>query len=191
MKAKKIKLRIEDMSFELPSECLRTTSWGGKPVEPFIYLRAKHVATLIKQYMKKKYPSVVCSAVSEVYSGGDSVNIYLSDERGNPIADEIVKDVDRFGTKFEEGSFNGMIDMYEYRDEELSTDNDTKINGGVKYLFVNNRPKFGTVPDVVKMIKDYQAGKYVGGVRDLAGSIKEVMRYGVTQSTVDKALKLM
>jgi hypothetical protein len=187
----KIKVRLEDMSFELPSECLKTTDWRGNPIEPHIYLYAKHVASLIKQYMKKKYPSVVCAAVSQVYSGGDSVNVYLSDERGNSVGDEIQKDVDRFGSKFEEGSFNGMIDMYEYRDEIISTDNDTKINGGVKYLFVNNYPKFGTVPDVVRMLKDYQAGKYIGGVRDLAGSIKEVMRYGINQATIDKALKLM
>lgn len=187
----KIKFVVEGIRFELPSDCLRKTDWNGNSIEPYIYLQAKHVASIMKQYVKSKYPSVVCAATSQVYSGGDSVNVYLSDERGNPIDGSIVKDVNRFSTYFEEGRFDGMTDMYEYRDDNMVTDNGTKINGGTKYAFVNNRPKFGTVPDVVRMITDYQAGKYVGGVRDLAGSIKAVMSYGITQSTVDKALKLM
>jgi hypothetical protein len=187
----KIKFVVEDLRFELPSDCLRKTNYRGEAIEPNIYLSAKHVASIVKQYVKMKYPNVFCSATSQVYSGGDSVDIYLSDERGNPVSKEIQKDVDRFGSRFEEGKFNGMYDIYEYRDDKLFSDNGTPINGGVKYLFVNNRPKFGTVPDVCRMITDYQSGKYVGGVRDLAGSIKEVMRYGITQATVDKALKLI
>jgi hypothetical protein len=187
----KIKFVLEGIKFELPNDCLRKTDWSGNSIEPYIYLRAKHVASIMKQYVKGKYPSVVCSVSSDVYSGGDSVDVYLSDERGNPIDETIVKDVNRFSTNFEEGRFDGMIDMYEYREDNMVTDNGTKISGGTKYVFVNNRPKFGTVPDVVRMITDYQAGKYIGGVRDLAGSIKEVMGYGITQSTVDKALKLI
>lgn len=179
------------MSFQLPSECLRTETYGGKPITPYIYLHAKHVASIVKQYVKMKYPQIECAATSQVYSGGDSVDIYVSDNVGNPISDEIYRDIDSFASNFQEGTFNGMIDMYEYRDSKLNTEKGTEINGGAKYVFVNNRPKFGTVADVCRMIKDYQAGKYMGGVRDLAGSIKEVMRYGISQATVDKALKLM
>jgi hypothetical protein len=117
--------------------------------------------------------------------------VYVSDERGNKVEESIYKDIDRFADIFQEGNFNGMIDMYESRETTPITDNNTKITGGAKYVFVNNRPKFGSVADVVRMIRDYQAGNYIGGVRDLAGSIKEVMRYGITQATVDKALKLI
>lgn len=187
----KIKFVVEDLRFELPSDCLRKMNYRGEDIEPHIYLQAKHVASIVKQYVNMKYPSVVCAATSKVYSGGDSVDIYLSDSVGNPISKEIQKDVDRFGSRFEEGKFNGMYDIYEYRDDTLVSDNGTPINGGVKYLFVNNRPKFGTVADVCRMIKDYQSGNYYGGVRDLQGSIKEVLRYGITQSTIDKALKLI
>jgi hypothetical protein len=187
----KIKFVLENIRFELPNECLRKADWKGNSIEPYIDLSAKHVASIMKQYVKGKYPSVVCSVSSDVYSGGDSVRVYMSDERGNPVDTTIEKDVDRFSWFFEEGKFNGMNDMYEYSEETLATDNGTKISGGTKYIFVENRPKFGTVPDVVRMIKDYQDGKYIGGVRDLAGSIKAVMGYGVTQATVDKALKLI
>jgi hypothetical protein len=189
MSTSKITFRLENMKFELPSDSLRKTD---NPLEtPYIYLRAKYVASVVKQFVQSKYPTVVVASTSQVYSGGDSVDVYVSDERGNPIEDSIVKDINRFARSFQEGNFNGMIDMYEYNDTDLVSDNGTKISGGAKYVFVNNRPKFGSVADVVRMLNDYQAGKYVGGVRDLAGSIKEVMRYGITQSTVDKALKLI
>ena len=192
MSTSKIKFAMEGFQFELPSKCLRTTDWNGNQITPYIYLSAKHVASIVKQFVKMKYPSVVVAATSQVYSGGDSVDVYVSDERGNGVEESIYKDIDRFADLFQEGNFNGMIDMYEHKETTVSTDNNTTINGGAKYVFVNNRPKFGTVPDVVRMIRDYQAGKYVGGVRDLAGSIKEVMRYGgIAQATVDKALKLI
>lgn len=191
MSTSKINFRLENMKFELPSKCLRTTDWNGKPITPYIYLSAKHVASIVKQFVKMKYPSVVVAATSQVYSGGDSVDVYVSDERGNGVEASIFKDIDRFADIFQEGNFNGMIDMYEHRETTPTTDNNTTINGGAKYVFVNNRPKFGTVPDVVKMIKDYQSGKYVGGVRDLEGAIKGIKGYGITQATVDKALKLL
>jgi len=191
MSTSKIKFSMEGFQFELPSKCLRTTDYNGRPITPYIYLSAKHVASIVKQFVKMKYPSVVVAATSQVYSGGDSVDVYVSDERGNKVEESIYKDIDRFADIFQEGNFNGMIDMYEHKETTPITDNNTTISGGAKYVFVNNRPKFGTVPDVVKMIRDYQSGNYVGGVRDLAGSIKEVMGYGITQSTVDKALKLI
>lgn len=191
MSTSKIKFALRGMTFQLPSECLVKTTYKGVPVTPFIRIQAKHAASVIKQYVKTKYPQIECAGSSQVYSGGDSVDIYVSDKVGNPISEEIYKDIDRFADLFQEGTFNGMIDMYEYSDEKLSTENGTEITGGAKYVFVNNRPKFGTVADVCRMIREYQEGKYMGGVRDLAGSIKEVMRYGITQQTVDKALKLM
>jgi len=191
MSTSKINLEINGLTFTLPNECLRKTTWNGEPITPYIYLRAKHVASLIKQYVKIKYPQIECSAKSEVYSGGDSVNVYLSTPNGYEVSEEICSDVNRFGNIFEEGRFDGMTDMYEYNDSTNTTDNGTRIDGGSKYVFVNNRAQFGTVADVCRMLRDYQAGKYVGGVRDLAGSIKEILRYGIPQKNIDKALGLI
>lgn len=191
MKPTKIQVKIEGMVFELPEKNLRKTDYSGNPITPFIRMNQVSVASLMKQYVKKRYPSVVCSVSSDSYSMGDSVNVYLSDMCGNEVDKDIVKDVDMFSKRFEKGRFNGMEDIYEYRDSDGVTDNGTVIDGGTKYCFVTNRPKFGTVPDVVRMLKDYQAGNYVGGPRDLAGSIKAVMGYGITQASVDKALKLL
>jgi hypothetical protein len=191
MSTSKINLEINGLTFTLPNECLRKTTWNGEPITPYIYLRAKHVASLIKQYVKIKYPQIECSAKSEVYSGGDSVNVYLSTPNGYEVSEEICSDVNRFGNIFEEGRFDGMTDMYEYNDSTNTTDNGTRIDGGSKYVFVNNRAQFGTVADVCRMLRDYQAGNYIGGVRDLAGSIKEILKYGIPQKNVDKALGLI
>jgi hypothetical protein len=191
MSTSKIKLEIRGVVLTLPSTCLRRTNWKGEAITPYVYLRAKHVASLIKQYVKSKYPQIECSAKSQVYSGGDSVDVYLSTKDGYEVEVSIEKDVQSFGKIFQEGRFNGMEDIYEYNEYEVTTDNGTRVDGGAKYVFVNNRPQFGTVADVCRMLRDYQAGKYVGGVRDLQTSIKEILRYGIPQKNVDKALELV
>jgi hypothetical protein len=191
MSTSKIKLQINGVNLTLPLETLVKTNWKGESITPFIRVRAKNAASLIKQYVKTKYPRIECSSKSDTYSGGDSVRIYLSTEDGNPVDSSIEKDINSFGNLFQEGNFNGMIDMYEYSDTKLTTDNGTPVEGGSKYVFVENRPKFGTVADVCRMLRDYQSGVYIGGVRTLTQSISEIMRYGISQSTVDKALKLI
>jgi hypothetical protein len=191
MSLSKINLEIRNVKLTLPSTCLRKTNWNGEPVTPYIYLRAKHVASLIKQYVKSKYPQIECSAKSQVYSGGDSVDVYLSTKDGYEVSGLIENDVQSFGNIFQEGRFDGMYDIYEYREYEVNTDNGTKIDGGANYVFVNNRPQFGTVADVCRMLRDYQAGKYIGGVRDLAGSINAILGYGISQKNIDKALQLI
>jgi hypothetical protein len=191
MSTSKINLEINGIKFNLPSTCLIRTNWNGEVVTPFIRIRAKHVASLIKQYVKSKYPQIECSAKSETYSGGDSVNVYVSTPNGYEVSDEIEKDIQSFGKTFQEGRFNGMEDIYEYNEYDTTTSNGTKIDGGAKYVFVNNRAQFGTVADVCRMLRDYQAGNYIGGVRDLAGSIKEILGYGISQKNIDKALELI
>jgi hypothetical protein len=191
MSTSKIKLEIRGVKLTLPSTCLRKTAWNGEAVTPYVYLRAKHVASLIKQYVKSKYPQIECSAKSQVYSGGDSVDVYLSTKDGFDVSMAIERDVQSFGKIFQEGRFDGMQDMYEYREYDVTTDNGTKVDGGAKYVFVNNRPQFGTVADVCRMLRDYQSGRYYGGVRDLQTSIKEILKYGISQKNVDKALELV
>ena len=191
MSTSKINLEINGVKLTLPATCLVRTNWSGVAVTPFIRIRAKHAASLIKQYVKSKYPQIECSAKSQTYSGGDSVDVYLSTSNGYEVSDEIWGDVNRFGKIFQEGRFNGMEDIYEYNEYDTTTSNGTKIDGGANYVFVNNRPQFGTVADVCRMLRDYQAGNYIGGVRDLAGSIKEILRYGIPQKNVDKALELV
>jgi hypothetical protein len=72
------------------------------------------------------------------------VNVCNAD--GSPIVDSDYRAINNFAHQFEYGRYDGMHDMYEsYESSGLQTDNGTKIEAGVKYVSVDNRPSFGTV----------------------------------------------
>jgi hypothetical protein len=190
----KFKFELEGMLFELPIKFLKKTDYYGKPLsKPEI--RIDHVAgaSVVKQYVKTKYPEVVVSAKSDSFSMGNSVDVYLSDKLGNGVDESIVKDVNRFGSQFEYGKFNGMIDMYEMNEgSDPTTDNGTVIEADVKYFHCNNRPKFASLPDVVRMLREMTTtNNYTFGQLSLEKAIKEVKGYGVTDVNINKALQLI
>ena len=188
----KFKFELEGMMFELPIKFLKKTDWNGKPLsKPEIRINHVAGASVVKQYVKNKYPEVVVSAKSDSFSMGNSVDVYISDKFGNSVDESISKDINRFGSQFEYGQFNGMIDMYEHFDKDVQTDNGTEIDSGVKYLHVQNRPKFCSLPDIVRMLNDMMAGKYVYGPISLEKAIDEVKGYGATETNINKALQLV
>jgi hypothetical protein len=190
--SKKFKFELEGIMFELPIKFLKKVDWNGNPLKkPIINMNHVASANVVKQFVKKKYPNVVVSSSSSSFSMGNSVSIYLSDEYGNGVDESIVKDVNQFGSQFVYGKFNGMIDMYEHNDNNVQSDNGTEIDSGVKYLHVQNRPKFCTVPDIVRMINDMMNGQYVFGKVSLEKAIEEVKGYGGTETNINKALKLI
>ena len=190
--SKKIKFVLRGIEFQLDEKFLKTKDYYGKPFSK-PQIRIDHVAgaSVVKQYVKKKYPNVVVSSSSSSFSMGNSVSIYISDEYGIEVDDKIIADVSAFGNLFRYGSFNGMIDMYEMNSNEVKTDNGTEIYLGVKYIHVTNRPKFCTVPDIVRMINDMMNGQYVFGKVSLEKAIEEVKGYGGTETNINKALKLI
>jgi hypothetical protein len=191
---KKFKFELEGMMFELPIKFLKKTDYYGKPLsKPEI--RIDHVAgaSVVKQYVKTKYPEVVVSAKSNSFSMGNSVDVYISDKFGNGVDESISKDVNRFGSQFEYGKFNGMIDMYEMNEgSDPTTDNGTVIDAGVKYFHCNNRPKFASLPDAVRMLREMTTtNNYTFGQLSLEKAIKQVKGYGVTDVNINKALQLI
>lgn len=74
--------------------------------------------------LKRAFPGHKFRVISKKYSGGDSVNISWTD---GPTQ----KEVEAITGKYQEGSFNGMEDIYEYNHENLWTG----IYGGAKYVF--------------------------------------------------------
>lgn len=190
--SKKFKFELEGLMFELPVKFLKKTDWNGNPL-PKAKINMNHVASasVVKQFVKKKYPNVVVSSKSSSFSGGNSVDVYISDKFGKPVDEIIAKDVNRFLTQFEYGKFNGMIDMYEYSNQNITTDNGTELDCGVKYGHVNNRAQFGTTADVVRMINDMMAGQYVFGKVSLEEAIVQSKRFGISDETINKALQLV
>ncbi len=81
--------------------------------------------------------------------------------------------------------------MYESKKSGVQTESVTKVTGNVKYFLIANRPKFCSLPDVVKMLRDMMAGQYCYGKVSLEKAIENVKGYGATQNNIDKAIKLI
>ena len=143
--SKKIKLTINGDIYELPKSALvlkGSTQWED---ETYIQMRAKYCSSIIKQYVKKNFPLLNVWATSSVYSGGSSCDIYVSNQDGSSVDKDIYEQIENFSQLFKGGSFNGMEDIYEYRNDNPTTDNGTPMKYFPSYVFVNNKPKWGTV----------------------------------------------
>jgi hypothetical protein len=90
------------------------------------YSSAKLAAKNIRTELKAAFPGVKFSVTSETFSGGDAVDIGW--ELG-----PTTKQVEAITGKYQEGSFNGMEDIYETNRENIWPD----IFGGAKYVSEN------------------------------------------------------
>jgi hypothetical protein len=142
--SKKMKFGFNKMTFELPTTALQSKRWDNN--KPFINMNAKSTASVIKQYVKQKYGNtIVVWANSDVYSGGSSVRINVSKADGSPVSNTIYNDIQLFSYNFKAGRFDGMYDCYEYRNDEVLTDNGTQMDYFPSYIFVENKPKWDSV----------------------------------------------
>ena len=190
--SKKFKFKLDGMTFELPTKHIQTTDWAGNNIKPIIRINHSAGSNLLKQYVKAKYPEVVVSVSSSTFSMGNSVSVYISDEVGNEVDESIIEDVQSFGNMFVYGKFNGMIDMFESKESGAVSESGTTIEGGIKYLHVQNRPKFCSLPDIVKMLREMtQTENYVYGKISVEKAIQNVKEYGATENNINKALKLI
>jgi hypothetical protein len=140
---KKMTFNYLGMTFELPANALQTDRWDNTK---YIYMGAKHTASIIKQYVKKKYGTrITVWATSDVYSGGSSVRINVWSKNGSATPLSIYQDINNFSNSLKAGRFDGMTDCYEYSDEVVSSDNGTKLKYFPSYIFVENRPKWDSV----------------------------------------------
>lgn len=142
--SKKLKFKLNDNEFLLPLDSYREQTWGGN-LEKYIHMSAKNTATVIKQYVKKNFPQLKVWGVSDVYSGGSSTRIYVCNVDGSPVDSDTYKKIEQWKWILSGGSFNGMEDIYEYREDELTTDAGMALKYFPSYIFIDNKPKWGTV----------------------------------------------
>ena len=140
--SKKVKISIDGTEFLIPSESIGYDTYNNN--EPYVYMRAKVVASIIKQYVKKNYPSLVCSSTSDVYSGGSSVRVNVCNQDGSSVSPSIYEDIKKWEYMLKAGSFNGMIDLYENREDSPTTDNGTPLKYFPSYIFIENKPNWGS-----------------------------------------------
>ena len=134
MKSKKVKISIRGTEFLIPSESIGYDTYNDN--KPYIYMRAKVVASIIKQYVKKTYSDIVVSSTSDVYSGGSSVRVNVCNQDGSPVDEVIYEEIKQWEYMLKGGSFNGMIDMYESREDSPTTDNGTDMKYFPSYIFI-------------------------------------------------------
>lgn len=165
--SKKIKFKFLNETFELPINSLRDDSYDGTK---YIHMGAKNTASVIKQYVKKKYGNrIKVWSTSSVYSGGSSVRVNVAQKNGSAVPYEMFKDIQAFGNSFQGGYFDGMYDIYEYRTDELNTDNGTQFKYFPSYVFVDNKAPFGTLEYWLNEWKNFDESKW-----DTSGSKKFV-----------------
>ena len=142
IKSKKVKISIKGNDFLIPSESIGYDTYNNN--EPYVYMRAKVVASIIKQFVKQNFKDIVVSSTSDVYSGGSSVRVNVCNQDGSPVDEVIYEEIKQWEYMLKGGSFNGMIDMYEMREDSPCTDNGTPMKYFPSYIFIENKPNWGT-----------------------------------------------
>ena len=142
MSTKKIKINFLNQEFLLPANALQKDSYNGGN---YIYMGAKHTASVIKQYVTKNYPSIKVWATSDVYSGGSSTRVNVSNTDGSSVDSNIYEDIRAFGNSMKAGKFDGMYDIYEYREDKVETKSGTPMKYFPSYVFIENSPKWSSV----------------------------------------------
>ena len=188
--SKKFKFSINGTEFQLPVTQIRDDNYdGGK----YIYMNAKSCASIIKQFVKKNYPSLKVWATSDVYSGGSSVRVNVSNSDGSPITDQkIWEDISSWKYTLQGGTFNGMIDMYETREDSVSTQSGTPLKYFPSYVFVENKPKLDSIEYWVSQWKEYQNSldsQWTEKVQRLGGWL-EYNKQFMNKKNVDKVASL-
>ena len=154
-KLKKLKFSINNNEFTLPLSSYREQTWGGS-LEKYIHMSAKNSATVIKQFVKQNFPQLKVWAVSDTYSGGSSTRVYVCNQDGSEVDYDIFKQISQWKHILQGGNFNGMEDIYEYREDTLCTDNGMELKYFPSYIFIDNKPKWGSVEYWLNQYQEYK-----------------------------------
>ena len=170
--SKKLKFKLNDNEFLLPLDSYREQTWGGN-LEKYIHMSAKNTASVIKQYVKKNFPELKVWGVSDTYSGGSSTRIYVCNVDGSPVDSDTYKKIEQWKWILSGGSFNGMEDIYEYREDELTTDAGMALKYFPSYIFIDNKPKWGTVEYWLNEYETFKDNLYNPDYARIVGLVKE------------------
>jgi len=154
---KKIKFNLFGVDVQLPENAIRTDNYNGT----YIYMGAKHTASVIKQYVKNKYNNrYTVWSTSEVYSGGSSVRVNIWSKNGSPTPLEVYNDVKALGNSLVAGRFDGMYDIYEYENKNITTTKGTPLKYFPSYVFVDNKPQWDSVEYWLNEWKKFDESNY-------------------------------
>ena len=150
---KKVKISIQGNEFLIPSTSIQKCSYDN---ETYVYMRAKLCASIIKQYVKKNFPNLKVWAGSDVYSGGSSVRVEVCNEDGSQVNPIDFEKISEWKSILQGGSFDGMYDIYNYREDSPATDKGTSMKYFPSYVFIENKPKWGSVEYWINSYNEYK-----------------------------------
>lgn len=188
--SKKFKFSIKGTEFQLPLSQVQEDSYNNN--EKYIYMNAKSAASIIKQFVKQNYPELKVWATSDVYSGGSSVRVNVSEKDGSPVDSTIFDKIQEWEYMLKGGSFNGMIDMYESREDKPTTDNGTPMKYFPSYIFIENKPKWDSIEYWISQWNEYQVNidaEWTEKIQRLGGWL-EYNKQFMNKKIVDKVASL-
>ena len=144
---KKIKFKYRGEQYEINANAL-TNKYDGTGKE--IIIRCVDVASIMKQFVKKKYPKIEVWASSDRYAGGSSVSVNIAMKSGEQVTESVYREIAEFGDSMRSGTFDGMTDSFNYRNDKPTTDNSTPVTFYTNYIFVDNRAMWNYKYDETK-----------------------------------------
>jgi hypothetical protein len=162
-----LKVQIGGTTYQINEKAFRNTGWNKEPITPYFYVSHAAAGQLVKQFVKKNYPDVVCRVSSSSFAGGNSLDVHVCNIDGTPIPNAQFEAINNFANQFEYGRYDGMHDIYEsYETSGLYTDNGTELKAGVKYVRTENRPAWDTPQYVLASIRSGEStwdtiGRYI------------------------------
>jgi hypothetical protein len=143
-----IKIQLNGETYEVREKALR--NYNGKVK---IYGGPTEAGQLVKQFVKKNFPQYLCRVKADSFANGNSLDVYVTTPNGGSIPKGDFDKINSFAHQFEYGKFDAMYDIYEsYENSGTVTDKGTEIEAAVKYVHVNNRPRFGTVEAILNEV---------------------------------------
>jgi len=104
----------------------------------------------LKIELKKAFPDIKFSVKSESYAGGCSIHVNWVDGPSREA-------VEKYANKYQEGSFDGMNDLYTYSDQVWSD-----VFGGAKYVFCDREITEETAMNIAEGISEYNGHRFNG-----------------------------
>jgi hypothetical protein len=188
--SKKFKFSIAGTEFQLPISQVQEDSYNNN--EKYIYMNAKSVASVIKQFVKKTYPSLKVWATSDVYSGGSSVRVSVCNQDGSQVEPSIFEEINKWQYMLKAGSFDGMYDIYNYREDTPTTDSGTPMKYFPSYIFIENKPSWGSVEYWINEWNEYQnnyEAEWIEKIQRMGGWL-EYNKQFIDKKILDKVASL-
>jgi hypothetical protein len=150
---KKLKVQIAGETYEVSEKALRNYSKYESKIGNYFYISPTEAGSLVRQFVKKFFPQYIVRVSSSSFANGNALDVYVSTLTGGEVPAVVYNQIKDFANLWEYGKFDGMTDCYEhYENAGTATDKGTELKAGVKYVHVNNHPRFGTVEAILNEV---------------------------------------